>query len=266
MTCIFCKEDSSASVSVEHIIPESLGNKEHILPRGIVCDKCNNYFARKIEKPLLDSDFFRHARVWNFLPNKKGRVPVIDNAFLLYPGEIRLELSRDKEGEFCVYPKDEDSEARFIEYLQTHERGSFVFPVAPPVDSHLVSRFLAKVGLEVMAHKVMKVTGWEVDITFNQQLDEIRHFARYGDRNKKWPYYERRLYEENHRFSDEINVDYEILHEFNTLYTEQEELYVVIVILGIEYTINMGGPEIDGFEKWLTENEHCSPLYPEGPI
>lgn len=251
-------------MSVEHIIPESLGNKDHILPRGIVCDKCNNYFARKIEKPLLDSDYFVHSRVSNFLPNKKGRVPSIEEVFLLAPKAIRLALSRDKEGNSLIYPMDEESEKGFIEHLQNHDRGTFIYSVPTPADPYLVSRFLAKLGLEVLAHKARKVAGWEVDVTFNQELDEIRHFARYGDINKKWPYYERRLYEEHHMFRDESGEEYQLLHEFNTLYTEENELYVVIIILGMEYTINLGGPEIDGYEKWLKENDFKSPLYPEG--
>ncbi len=36
--CLFCLEDSSSSVSVEHIVPESLGNTTILLPRGFVCD------------------------------------------------------------------------------------------------------------------------------------------------------------------------------------------------------------------------------------
>jgi len=47
MRCIFCKNPSDNSVSVEHIIPESLGNISHILPKGWVCDTCNNYIAGK---------------------------------------------------------------------------------------------------------------------------------------------------------------------------------------------------------------------------
>ena len=43
--CMFCHKDSSSSKSVEHIIPESFGNKHHYLPKGYVCDKCNNYFS-----------------------------------------------------------------------------------------------------------------------------------------------------------------------------------------------------------------------------
>ena len=45
MRCLFCKQDSSSTKSVEHIIPESIGNKTLILPLGYVCDKCNNYFV-----------------------------------------------------------------------------------------------------------------------------------------------------------------------------------------------------------------------------
>ena len=54
MNCIFCKGDSSQSLSGEHVIPESLGNTEHILKAGIVCDQCNNYIASKVKaaRPL----------------------------------------------------------------------------------------------------------------------------------------------------------------------------------------------------------------------
>lgn len=38
MLCVFCEHDASASRSVEHIVPQSLGNKEHTLQSGIVCD------------------------------------------------------------------------------------------------------------------------------------------------------------------------------------------------------------------------------------
>ncbi|MBO5921575.1 MAG: hypothetical protein J6Q48_04230, partial [Bacteroidaceae bacterium] len=47
MKCIFCKQESTNAKSVEHIIPETLGNKTFVLPLGMVCDQCNNYFSRK---------------------------------------------------------------------------------------------------------------------------------------------------------------------------------------------------------------------------
>lgn len=82
MTCLFCKKDSRLSVSVEHIIPESLGNDRFILEKGRVCDKCNNYIAVKIEQPLLEHPFFKQYRHELSIGNKRGKIP--DNeGFLL---------------------------------------------------------------------------------------------------------------------------------------------------------------------------------------
>jgi len=76
--CIFCKLDSGGSRSVEHIVPESLGNKHHVLPPGVVCDKCNNYFARKVEKPFLDSPAVRSLRFHQAVPSKANRIPEME--------------------------------------------------------------------------------------------------------------------------------------------------------------------------------------------
>lgn len=67
MNCIFCHQPSDNSKSIEHIVPESLGNKKTVLWRGAICDKCNNYFATKIEKTLLDQPYFISLRNRNFI-------------------------------------------------------------------------------------------------------------------------------------------------------------------------------------------------------
>ena len=87
--CLFCREDSSSSVSVEHIVPESLGNTTMVLPRGFVCDRCNNYFARKVEGPFLNSPAMLALRHLEAVGNKRGRIPgmdvVLDNGM---PGRL----------------------------------------------------------------------------------------------------------------------------------------------------------------------------------
>jgi hypothetical protein len=75
MKCIFCKEDSQNSKSVEHIVPESMGNKTHILAKGVVCDKCNQYFSRKVEKKVLEKSFFTNLRHRNGIESKKRKIP-----------------------------------------------------------------------------------------------------------------------------------------------------------------------------------------------
>lgn len=69
--CIFCKADSSQSVSVEHIIPEVLGSPENFyLAKGTVCDKCNNETLSQLDSTL--KNFFGLLIPWYIPVNKKG--------------------------------------------------------------------------------------------------------------------------------------------------------------------------------------------------
>lgn len=47
MDCIFCRKGKSFK-SVEHVIPESLGNVDPVLPKGVVCDACKNYIGENL--------------------------------------------------------------------------------------------------------------------------------------------------------------------------------------------------------------------------
>ena len=60
MPCIFCHRDHQDE-TVEHIIPRSLGNLHYILPKGNVCGRCNNRFA-KYEQRVLNSEIFYSER------------------------------------------------------------------------------------------------------------------------------------------------------------------------------------------------------------
>jgi len=97
MNCLFCKNISDNSKSIEHIIPESLGNTEHVLPRGIVCDDCNNYFAIKIEKELLELDYFKGVRSRNDILSKKGSI-IPTKGIIVHPDGGRVDVYRDNSG------------------------------------------------------------------------------------------------------------------------------------------------------------------------
>lgn len=75
MRCIFCKISTLTEESVEHIIPESMGNTEHCLPVGAVCFSCNQYFGHKIERPILETTLLRHLRAGMIVSSKRGRIP-----------------------------------------------------------------------------------------------------------------------------------------------------------------------------------------------
>src|SRR5687768_18410135 len=101
MDCLFCERSSIDSKSVEHIIPESLGNTVYILPVGVVCDKCNNYFSREIEGPLLSHNFFRQKRHCLGILSKKGRIPD-EKGFIIDPVDAEVAFSKDKNGKSSV--------------------------------------------------------------------------------------------------------------------------------------------------------------------
>lgn len=211
MRCIFCKQDSSTSVAVEHIIPESLGNIDHVLPVGVVCDGCNQYFARKVERQILETPMFRLLRADMAIPNKRGRIP------------------------------------SWMPTLGTDRP-----------DYRQMGRFLAKVGLEVLAFKTLSVSGWNNELVDQPALDELRRFARYNE-GPDWPFTVRSLHPVNAIFKD-VDQSFELLHEFDILLTRSSEAYLAVSIFGAEMVINLGGRENDGFRRWLEENNWASPL------
>ena len=257
MRCIFCKRNSADSRSVEHIIPEALGNTEHVLPRGIVCDGCNNYFARKIEGPLLDTLWFRHARSRQGIESKRGLVPpfsamipaagVTANVWL-EPGNMSLGAAKEKD------------EAQLYDALVSGRARRLFIPMVTDIDTALMARFLAKIAVEILAHRLMQNEGWEEPLIDDPQLEPLRRFARIGDQPKTWPYARRRIYGE-----DDVQLEgergYQVLHEFTLLHTDKRELYSVVCLFGEEFAINYAGPEIEGYMTWLNENDGKSPLY-----
>lgn len=255
MRCIFCKEESSASVSIEHIIPEALGNTKHTLPPGIVCDICNNYFARKIEGPLLASMGFKNLRGRQRLQNKRGIIPTQTGFFPA--AQISIELDYNDLRSPTVSASSTRDEKVFIECLRSRRGGSFYLPINVDADKRLISRFLGKVAIEVLAHRTLGDESWNDEIVDHSQLDLLREYVRrnIGD---TWPYFSRRIYDE-----DEISDDgYQMLHEYTILVTPEEEYYLVLCLFGVEYSINFAGPELDGYNRWLTNNGNKSPLYP----
>lgn len=193
-------------------MPESLGNTEHTLPKGVVCDSCNNYFARKLEKPVLDSPMMRLLRSDMHIPNKRQRFPSFDS----------------------------------------HE-----LPELP--EYRLMSRFLTKTGLEALAFKTLAVPDSNSEIVDKIELDELRAYTRYN-RGETWPFAYRTLYPVNAIFH-EGSTHYEILHEFHVFSTDAMEFYFVLAILGVEFVVNLGGPQLDGYQRWLKQNNYASPLF-----
>lgn len=270
MQCIFCHKDSSNSKSVEHIIPESLGNKDHFLPKGYVCDECNHYFAIKIENELLSQPYFVSMRFRNEILTKKGRHV---KEKMMFPGalnSVEAILQTTDDGRVISF-YDEDLFDR-VEKRKVTQIMALYIP-EPEYSNKTMSRFLAKCACEYFLYNmgkekydlcVQELLCKEADI-----LKALREYARYG-KGEYWQYNQRRIYSEGDVvFNQNEDLDYEILHEMKFFVREHKrfpngyveaEIYFVMAIAGIEYAICISDPNISEYQKWLETHNGHSPL------
>ncbi|NVM66887.1 hypothetical protein FHW88_005205 [Mucilaginibacter sp. SG538B] len=259
MVCIFCKQNSENAIGVEHIIPESLGNKEHILPKGVECDRCNNYFATKIERPMLELPYFISARNRMAVENKKRRVPV-DWGMLLSPRGSKIHLRHENYKNPSIDLLDEQT----YQWLIQQKTFSMIVPAnsMPPDDNSQISKFLGKVAPVTLAKIGLEIEEGLTEVTYNSGLPPLRDYVRYGKGTKFWPHHMRQLYIEDKYFSAEnISNTFQVLHEYQLFQTTQNAWHLVLVIFGIEFCLNLGEPTTADYRMWLEMNNQDSPLY-----
>ena len=264
MRCIFCKDFSDSSKSVEHIIPESLGNKKNFLPKGIVCDKCNSYFAIKIENPLLSCSFFNLLRSQNEIETKKRRIPIQQMSFVhkLHPEhEIDIEFYRNpKSTPFLSIPQP------FASLLLNSDPTDFLILTKalpePPANNRLMSRLLGKIAIEALSQNLL-AQNWDMKILIeDRRLDPLINFVRYNRLKGEWPYSVRKIYGENEKFfyKENLKEPVDVLYQYHHFFVG-EEMYIIVIIKGYEFALNLGGPSIESYVQWLELNENKSPLF-----
>lgn len=258
MRCIFCKKCSKNSVSVEHIIPESLENSKTILPKGVVCDKCNNYFASKIEKPVLESDEFKFLRSYQGIKNKKGKY---QETKILVNGDVaRARLVDGPNIEI-----HEDDFSKIENSLFSVKNGEIIIPITgSPPDNHHMSRFLAKMAYETFASRLIGSDDWNDYLINHEGFEPIRKFVRHPKRGEIWEFSKRKIYGEH-----TPHVEHQIIYEADILVIgtyEAAEYYFVVAFFGMEYAVNLAGSYIGGYERWLNENNGISPLLRKGYV
>lgn len=270
MQCFFCHKDSSTSKSIEHIIPESLGNKHHFLPKGYVCDECNHYFAIKIENELLSQPYFISMRFRNEILTKKGRFV---KEKLFFP-EVK------KSSEVVMYTTDDGFieavvDEELYDLIEAGKTKTMIGPYIPEPEypNVIMSRFLAKCAYEFflcnMGKEKYDLCVQELLCKESDILKALREYARFG-KGEYWQYSQRRIYSEGDVvFNQNEDLNYEILHEMKFFTREHKrfpngyveaEVYFVMAIEGIEYAICISDPNISEYQKWIEEHNGLSPL------
>jgi hypothetical protein len=255
MNCIFCKKDSATSKSVEHIIPESLGNETLILGKGIVCDKCNNYIAVKIEQPLLELPYFKQYRHELSIENKRGKIPDRDG-FLIDPDYAGVKFKKHRSGVKGL----EIAPGALKKIVESKRKKipAFTVTMIPPHFDKNLSRFLGKVGIEALAWEA-NAKGYS-DNHYNQSsLDTIKKYVRSAAKEEYWPYHVRTLYSGDHMFRNGRG-SFKIISGWEFIITKENQLLFQYLFLGTEFTIDMLSPHVGTIENWLNENDFRSPV------
>ena len=232
--CIFCGNDSSNSKSVEHIVPESLGNDKWILERGIVCDKCNNYFSREIENIVLNLPGFKQLRFYNLIDSKKGKIP--SGEALIASGIAKLDW-KVVNGMPCIMMGIEPST---FESIKQKKPKMFIVKGAYLDDNehkYDISRFIYKIAFEFLVYSYLEYFEQEKievdELLFPPNLIAIRDFVRKGNREKHYLKY-------NYSLDRNIKTD-----PFETQYisigsrNEDEYLIMDIKIINSVFTIKI---------------------------
>lgn len=263
MHCIFCKIESNNSQSVEHVIPESLGSKMIVLPKGLVCDKCNNYFAIKVEQPILNHQSIKNIRGWYQVPNKKGKMPTVSG--VIASEDIGILMKLDKNGKLDIKPEKESQRNRFNQQIKGISKGGdfnpllFKLDINPPQKE--MSRFLAKMALEFLTYRFLDDKAMLDLIIGSSHYDAIRNFARIGNFPKEWIYSIRRIFpidtKMEHPESGELVM---FGFGYDLFLNHRKETYFIFLFYGVEFVINLGGPSIKGYEEWLKLNNNISPI------
>lgn len=139
MTCPFCDNNIIKS-SIEHIVPESLGNVDYVLAANIICDNCNNNFSEWEEKALTKSQL-AFIRIKNAIKTKRG------NPSSLHIENIKAQGSEDFQKDLIKFYGLEDKDVSNL----NPTTGSFYVAMQDFYKSDMAtSKMLLKIGFEAI--------------------------------------------------------------------------------------------------------------------
>lgn len=165
--CIYCLSDTGTFTSEEHIVPESLGNYDTVLPKGIVCDRCNNEILARLDEELVTSDMLGLLKTL-FMPyTKEGKLPqaTYQNLTIRKTHPTHIVINTPSKKYFTVDDTDENGVVHFT--IKT--KGKKIF------DPKIIGRSLYKIGLGTVAFHQGR------EVACDSRYDAARSFILRGD-------------------------------------------------------------------------------------
>lgn len=181
-TCLYCQAHGPFT-TVDHVIPESLGNDDLLL-EGDVCDRCQAYFGKEVERYVLEKTPIAVWRVILGIPTKKGRPPSVSVSQSHVQKGTFPERNRhhDNVG-FTAHPDGTTSvdinDDEIVRDIADGTKGQFNLVLTPKL-LHMLGRFLGKIGLGILAIS-------DGVRARDSRFDRVRRYARFGEFEELWP-------------------------------------------------------------------------------
>jgi hypothetical protein len=160
--CIYCLSSDNTFQSEEHIFPEGLGNDDAVLPKGYVCDKCNNGILSSLDSYLLKFEPIALLQVQYVPYTKSGKLPKANFQNMTVektrPSHIRI-TAKDKSGRMLNKKELGDG---WVSWSMNF-RGKQVDPIR-------LGRSLYKIGLGFVA------LNQGLDTAFTSRFDAARDY------------------------------------------------------------------------------------------
>lgn len=183
--CIWCLEEppNATFKSESHVLPKCIGNIEkQVLPQGVVCDKCNNYFGTKLEPKFIDEPILSTLAGilelrdidsnFAYEHSPSGIHRTAHMAAEVSANRITLTTQYEIKGQ-----PDKPNEVRTISKSKDYNKRALTF----------LSRAVHKIAFESVAHSLFVGTGSQtnkkgledIDI-FDPIFNVIQNWVRYG--------------------------------------------------------------------------------------
>ena len=164
--CIYCLGTEGSFTSEEHVVPESLGNDDAVLPRGFVCDACNNGVLSGLDSALIQFEPVAFLRVQHVPYTKAGKFPKANFSTFTFEktGPRHLKLT----------PKNKAGEIKNLRQIGEDTHAFNVEWKGKKLNWNLIGRALYKIGLGMVAFKQGR------ERAYDSKFDAAREFIRTG--------------------------------------------------------------------------------------
>lgn len=144
--CIYCLGTKGNFTSEEHIFPEALGNDELVLPKGYVCDRCNNGILSQLDTALIRFEPISFLQTQLVPFTKDGSLPKANFQ--------NMTMERTSPNHIHIVPKDKSGEIKNKKSLGNGWYSYSLEMRGKPVTQKsikLLGRALLKIALGIVA-------------------------------------------------------------------------------------------------------------------